>query len=65
MKYLFGMMTALLFFNSSTIYGAEKKVGRTTTEIHATVQLTQEEKRFLRQHPVITAHNEADYPPKQ
>jgi len=29
----------------------------------ASIHLTQEEKNYLKLHPVITAHNEADYPP--
>ena len=28
-----------------------------------TIRLTEKEKKFLSEHPVITAHNEADYPP--
>ena len=30
---------------------------------HNTIRLTPKEKAFLRNHPVITAHNEADFPP--
>ena len=45
---------------STAALGEEHKVSDARK---STVQLTEKEKVFLRAHPIITAHNEADYPP--
>jgi len=46
------------FVHAATI---ESKAPQGTEEI--SISLTKEERSFLQKHPIITAHNEADYPP--
>ncbi len=51
LKYLFVLFTLNFVF----LYGEPLK--------EKDINLTKEEKKFLQEHPVVTAHNEADYPP--
>jgi len=54
----------LLLFGSILTYSAsavEKK--ETKNILRTSIDLTKKERDFLKKHPVITAHNEADYPP--
>ena len=56
MKPLFKTIAILLSLGLVLVYAAP-------VEHNKSIHLTKEEKNFLKSHPVITAHNEADYPP--
>jgi ABC-type amino acid transport substrate-binding protein len=60
MKYLF-----ILFFLGTTFAYSISIDSQETNQEKQTVNLnlTKKEKKFLKTHPSITAHNEADYPP--
>ena len=72
MKQLFKIffMVLFMFFSLGLTFGYALSVENKVTENNAVkktkqidMKLTKEEKAFLKLHPVITAHNEADYPP--
>jgi len=58
-------MWSILFVIGFTLAAFAQSTGTvgTQTNTHNTIRLTPKEKAFLRKHPVITAHNEADFPP--
>jgi len=64
MKHLLQYLFILFFFGTVFTYGLSIE-GKGTTQEKWTISLnlTKKEKKFLKAHPSITAHNEADYPP--
>jgi len=65
MRFLLKYFLVSFLLGSFWLYGAaknEENQSRISSE-KPTVTLTKEERKFLQSHPVITAHNEADYPP--
>ena len=55
MRHLLVCLSILFFLSAISIYGSPLS--------YKSIQLTKKERNFLKVHPVITAHNEADYPP--
>ena len=53
----------LLSFGLSFVYGTPVDNKEIQSSPSITISLTTKEKNFLKTHPIITAHNEADYPP--
>ena len=53
----------LLFFGVSSVYGVSLDNKETQLSHPISISLTAKERNFLKTHPIITAHNEADYPP--
>ena len=58
MKQLLKYLSFILFFHSTLIYAVDINP---TKKIE--IKLSKEERNFLKKHPIITAHNEVDYPP--
>ncbi|HFQ61482.1 MAG TPA: transporter substrate-binding domain-containing protein [Epsilonproteobacteria bacterium] len=63
MKYLLKLIMMLLFFGVSFVYGVPLDNKETQLNHPISISLTAKERKFLKTHPIITAHNEADYPP--
>jgi len=64
MKHLLQYLFILFFLGTVFTYGLSIEGKGTTQEKWTTsLNLTKKEKKFLKAHPSITAHNEADYPP--
>ena len=64
MKHLLHYVITLFFMGSIFAYGASIETKGINQEKQKTnLNLTKKEKKFLKTHTSITAHNEADYPP--
>ncbi len=63
MKYLIKYIAMLLFLEVTFVYAATIENTVLNTSKQLSINLTKEERNFLLKHPVITAHNEVDYPP--
>jgi len=63
MKRLFKYLLILLLWGAVFSYSAPIRGNVVKNTKHITINLTEQEKDFLKNHPIITAHNEADYPP--
>ena len=64
MKNLLHYVSILFFWGTTFAYGVSiDNQGANQIKPIANLNLTKKEKKFLKAHPTITAHNEADYPP--
>jgi len=63
MRYSLKYVLVLLFFGLICIHAAALKNKVAENSEKVSIHLTDKEKQFLTEHPVITAHNEADYIP--
>jgi len=53
----------VVYLSSISVYGMPADGKETKSIEKPSISLTKKERKFLQAHPVITAHNEADYPP--
>ena len=63
MKYLLKPLLTILFLGLFLVHASPGQDSKSKLSEQMPVNLTKKEKHFLQKHPVITAHNEADYPP--
>ena len=63
MHILLKFFSIFLLLGSLWVQGASMDMQEKGSIEKSTISLTEKERKFLRTHPVITAHNEADYPP--
>jgi len=63
MKYLVKNSIILCFLGFVFIYAAPTDTKTLNMTQAIPIQLTKKEKYFLKRHPVVTAHNELDFPP--
>ncbi len=63
MKHVLKYLSVLLLLCSAFVYGASVDEKKLQVTEQSSISLTKKESIFLKEHPVITAHNEVDYPP--